>query len=99
MSTEPGEPVGIPDGQRQQALATAVQQEVTRGGRVESQGPYNAIIRYGKDINHVLHLILTLVTCSVWGLVWLALVINQMVQKKAVSLQVDPFGNVLRQEM
>ena len=40
---------------------------------MESQTDYTALIRFGKPINHVLHLILTLVTFGLWGIVWLAM--------------------------
>ena len=48
----------------------------------------------GKPVNHVLHLILTLVTCLVWGIVWIILV--GMGGEKRYSMSVDPYGNILR---
>lgn len=69
--------------------------EVAGGGRVESHSPYQAVIVRGKVVNHTLHLILTLVTCALWGLVWIALVIAA--GEKRVILQVDAYGNILRQ--
>lgn len=87
------------DAYRQQQLAIAVQKEVARGGRVESQGPYNAIIRKGKGTNHVLHLILTLVTLGFWGLVWITLAIVNRIGQGAIALTVDLYGNVQRQRV
>lgn len=97
MTVSPTE--GPTDSQRQQALATAVQKEVARGARVESQSAYSAIVRYGKPVNHVLHLILTVLTLGFWLLVWVTLVVLGIVKRKAVALQVDEFGNVLRQKV
>src|SRR3954453_16897927 len=77
-------------------LAQAIQREVAAGARVESRTDTDAIIVVGKRVNHVLHLILTLVTCLLWGVVWIALV--ALGGEKRVSLQVDEYGNVLRQE-
>lgn len=48
----------------------------------------------GKPVNHVLHLILTLVTCLVWGIVWIILV--GMGGEKRYSMSVDQYGNILR---
>ena len=87
----------VSDNVRKQRLAQAVQQEVDAGGRVETQGDYNAIIRFGKPTNHVLHLILTLVTCFVWSVVWLIMFIISTTSQKTITLTVDEFGNVLRQ--
>lgn len=84
---------------RKGRLAQAVQQEVVGGGRVETQGDYNAVIRFGKPINHTLHLILTLVTCSAWGVVWLVLWIMAQSSNKTVTVTVDEYGNVLRQQV
>lgn len=67
------------------------------GGRVETQGDYNTVIRFGNPINHALHLILTLVTLGLWSLVWLVVYINSVTSKKTITLNVDEFSNVLRQ--
>jgi hypothetical protein len=48
-------------------------------------------------INHILHLILTLVTCGVWAIVWIVLAF--VGGERRIALNVDDYGNVLRQEM
>lgn len=63
------------------------------GGRVESQSDYNAVITFGKKPNHLLHLILTLVTCFLWGIVWIVVAI--VVKESREMLAVDELGNVL----
>lgn len=78
-------------------LAMAIQREVAAGQRVESQSDLNAILVSGKPINHTLHLILTLVTCTAWGLVWIVLAF--VGGERRIVLNVDDYGNVLRQEM
>ncbi len=60
-------PQAISPEQRQSLLAQAVAREVASGGRVESQSPSQAIIVKGKPVSHTLHLILTLVTLSLWS--------------------------------
>lgn len=85
-------PVSFED--RRRALAFAVQREVMAGLRVESQTDDTAVLVKGKQTNHILHLILTLLTCLIWGVVWLVLALVN--QEKRVMLTVDPYGNVLR---
>ncbi len=67
------------------------------GGRVESQQDFQAVIIHGKPVNHLLQLGLSVVTCSVWLLVWLGLVIFG--GEKRVLLNVDEYGNLLRQKL
>lgn len=94
MSTVPSTPQPWADNDRKAALAEAVAREVAAGARVESQSDYQAVVVRGQRVNHTLHLILTLVTCSLWGIVWLILVLTG--GEKRVVLQVDPYGNLLR---
>lgn len=81
--------------ERKANLAQAVSREVAAGWRVESQSDYQAVVVRGGNTNHVLHLVLSLVTCGVWLLVWP--VIALINQRKTLILQVDEYGNVLRQ--
>ena len=82
--------------QRKSALAQAVSREVAAGCRVESNSDYQAVMVKGKRVNHMLHLILTLVTLSLWSWVWLALAIFG--GESRLVLTVDDYGNVLRQK-
>lgn len=63
-----------------------------RGWRVESQSDYQAVFVSGRPVNHVLHLILTLISCSTWGVVWVSLVFFGG-EKREIS-NVDEWGNV-----
>jgi hypothetical protein len=78
--------------ERRSSLAQQLQQAATRGLRVESQQDYQAVLIEGKPVNHILHAILTVVTCLVWGLVWA--VIAATGGEKRHQLLVDDFGNV-----
>lgn len=89
----------LSDNTRKQRLAQAIQSEVVRGARVETQADFSAVLRFDHRINHVLHLILTIVTVGIWSLVWLTLGIVNMTRTKAVTLSVDEWGNTLRQEV
>lgn len=94
-TTPPIAPKPMDDAQRQASLAQAVARSVAGGARVESHAPYQAIVVTGNKVNHTLHLILTLVTCGGWGLVWIALAL--IVKEKRTVLTIDPYGNVLSQ--
>ncbi|NYH51425.1 hypothetical protein HNR06_001014 [Nocardiopsis arvandica] len=94
-----GEARELDPNERKMKLGQAVQAEVVQGGVIESQSDFTAVIRYGKPINHVLHLILTLVTCGLWGIVWIILWIVSIQEKKSIALQINEFGQVFRQEI
>ena len=85
------------DAERKQLLARAVQGQIVAGGRIESQSDFEAVIVSGKPVNHVLHLILTLVTFLVWGVVWIALVAFGG-EKRSIAT-VDEYGNVAVQRI
>jgi hypothetical protein len=85
--------------ERKSRLSLAVRQEVAAGGRVESQTEYTAIVRHGKPVNHILHLILTLVTAGLWAIVWVIVSIVAASGRKAISLTVDEYGQVLGEQM
>lgn len=88
-------PQPLSDQEQAQRLSVAVAAQVARGARVESQTQDQAIVVFGKPVNHVLHLILTLVTCGAWALVWVILAIAGGEKRHVV--RVDQYGNVLFQ--
>jgi hypothetical protein len=63
---------------------------------VESQADYQAILVRGHRPNHVLHLILTLVTLGIWAIVWILVAIFQ--KERRTIIRVDEFGNTLVQD-
>ena len=65
MSTAPTE----------QSLDAAIANYVKWGWRVESRTEHQAVIVKGHRPNHILHLILTLITLGVWAFVWILVVI------------------------
>jgi hypothetical protein len=77
------------------ALATAVTREVAAGWRVESQTPTNAVLVKGKQTSHVLHLILSFITFGLWVPVWIIMAVLN--RRQAITLAVDPYGNIQRQ--
>ncbi len=78
--------------ERKSLLAQYVANNSAAGWRVESQSDYQVVMTKGKKTNHVLHLILTLVTCGFWGIVWIILAVVNKTSKQILA--VDDFGNV-----
>jgi len=83
--------------ERKEALGRAVHMQVAQGARVESQGDYQAILVTGHRPNHILHLILTLVTLGLWGIVWIA--VAALGGEKRMSVGVDEWGNTNVQKL
>jgi hypothetical protein len=78
--------------QRKQALANAIASNVRDGWEVPYQSDYHAVLVKGSKPNHILHLILTLITLGLWVIVWIILAIVKRPRSRMIS--VDEFGNV-----
>ncbi|WP_156750092.1 hypothetical protein [Mycobacterium sp. E2479] len=63
-----------------------------RGGRIEARMPTSAIVVTGKPVNHVLHLLITVLLCGLWLPVWIILAANGGEKRTMVS--VDEYGQV-----
>ena len=77
--------------ERRELLARQITSLITQGRRVESQSDFQAVLVQGHRVNHVLHLIMTLITLGVWAIVWLAIVF--LGGEKREVVQVDEWGN------
>lgn len=78
----------------QPALDRAVAQELAAGGELQSQAGTNAVILRGKKVNHILHLILSLLTAGLWLIVWLLLIFTNKRQRIVLTATED--GQVQR---
>ena len=76
--------------ERKEVLARQIANQIAQGRRVESQGDFQAVMVQGHRVNHVLHLILSLLTLGIWLIVWVALVIFG--GEKREVIQVDEWG-------
>lgn len=74
-------------------LDWVVNQRIASGWRVESRSATQAVLVRGQPVNHVLHAVLTVFSCSLWGAVWVALVLANKVER--VALTVDAQGRVV----
>jgi hypothetical protein len=67
------------------------------GWRIENRSDYQATIAQGKKVNHILHLILTILTAGLWAIVWIILAITGGVKRHILT--VDEYGNVIDQKI
>ena len=81
--------------ERKASLARLISNKVHEGWRVESQSDYQAIMVRGHRPNHILHLILSIITLGIWLIVWL--LVAAWGGEKRRTLMVDEFGNGLFQ--
>lgn len=87
----------VSEDERRNILAQQIQMSAVRGLRIESQDRYQAILVEGQPVNHVLHAILTLATCLLWGIVWAVLAVTGGEKRHLISI--DEYGNVLHQQL
>lgn len=73
-------------------LDWAVNQYVANGWWVESRSPSQAVLRRDGEVNHVLHAVLTLLTCLLWGVVWI--VMAALSKTERVVLTVGKTGHL-----
>lgn len=83
--------------ERKAMLAQQLQSGAARGLRVESQSDFQAVLVQGQPVNHVLHAIITIFSCGLWGIVWIILAITGG-EKREMAV-VDEFGNVQLQKL
>lgn len=80
--------------ERHRILANYIGSEVSRGARIESQTPEQAVIVYGKPVNHLLHFLIGFPTVGVWWItVWPALAVFGGEKRKVV--RIDEYGNII----
>jgi hypothetical protein len=85
--------IPLPESDRQQILQTHLSQLLASGrGRIESVTPYAATVVTGEKVNHVLHLLISLLLCGFWVPVWILLAATGGEKRRVLT--VDPCGNV-----
>lgn len=82
--------------ERKAILAQQVQQAVGRGMRVDTQSDTMVVVVSGKPVNHILHLILTVLTMGLWVIPWVIMAIAGGERRTMIS--VDEYGHVLSQK-
>jgi hypothetical protein len=82
---------------RRELLDRMVAAQIATGARVQSQGEYQAVVVHGKPVTHVLHLVLTVLTVTLWAPVWVCVTIFG--GEKRAMITVDEYGNVAIQKV
>ena len=59
------------EAERREALDAAVRRALEKGARLESRTDYSAVLVVTNKPNHMLHLVLSVVTLGIWLLTWL----------------------------
>lgn len=85
------------DTERKAVLAQQIQMAIAQGGRVESQSEFQAVIVTGQPVNNTLHAIVTILTCLIWGIVWIILSVTGGERRQLIV--VDEFGNATVQRL
>jgi hypothetical protein len=80
--------------QRKQILKDFVINQVTFGSRVVLQEDFDAVLVYGKNPNHILHLLLSIITLGLWIFVWILLYFTS--REKRYSLHIDEYGVITK---
>jgi hypothetical protein len=83
--------------ERKDALDRQLQQFGAQGWRIENRSDYQATIAKGDRVNNTLHLLLTIFTVGLWGIVWIVLLITGGVKRRMVTI--DEFGNAVEQKL
>jgi hypothetical protein len=78
--------------ERKAALDAALSRYGAKGWRIENRSDFQATIAKGKELSHLLHLLLTLITVGLWLVLWLVLGVAGGVHRRLVT--VDVYGNV-----
>lgn len=77
--------------ERRAILAERIQEQARKGYRIESQQDFQAIMVKGHRPNHILHLLLTVLTVGLWAIVWVNVAIWGGERRRMIV--VDEYGN------
>jgi hypothetical protein len=88
VQTQTSGPVSAEE--RRQQIDAAVNEFAGNGWRIESRSDFQVVFVKGKRPNHILHLLLTLVTVGLWAIVWIILAVVKHEQRRIVT--VDEYG-------
>ena len=83
--------------ERKAALDRQLQLQGAHGWRIETRSDFQATIARGKALNNTLHLLLTVFTLGLWGVVWIILALTGGVKRRMITI--DEFGNPVEQKL
>lgn len=76
-------------GDQQEALDARIAHWIKWGYRVESQSPTQAVLVTGRRPNHILHVILSVITLGLWLIVWFLVATFSGEKRKTISVSAD----------
>jgi len=76
--------------QRKEILRNFVIGRVANGYRVELQDDLSAVLLYGKRPNHILHLLLSIITLGIWLFIWIIIALS--VKESRSLYKIDEYG-------
>ena len=82
-------------------LSNAISNHTIRGAMIITQNDQEcwAILSYpAKPVNHILHAILTILLCGLWGIAWIILYVNRTKERR-VRITVLPTLEVREEVM
>jgi hypothetical protein len=82
---------------RRAALNRALQVRGALGWRLVARSDFQATIVKGNRLNNTLHLILTIITVGLWGIVWILLALFGGIKRRVVTI--DEYGNFVNNEL
>lgn len=65
-----------------------INEQLVKGCRIESQTPTTTVLLKGERVNHVLHLLLTIITAGLWLPIWVLIAASGGVKRKVVRLEI-----------
>lgn len=95
-ATQSYPPTPLSETERSDVLDAVVAEAVSIGARVESRSPTQVVLIFGSTTSggvHVVHFLLTLLTCGLWAFVW---ALAGMRHEDREILTVDPYGEIVR---
>lgn len=87
-----GRTVVLDDTGRSELLDAVASHYTTQGYRIETRTTQEVTLVQGKKVNHILHLLLTVLLVGTWLLVWIFLILFS--GQKRVTVRVDNTGRV-----
>ena len=85
-----GEPRERTDAERIELLRNFVIKQVANGASIELQDDFSAVLVWGKKPNHILHLLLSLVTFGIWIIIWILVAMTSGETRRLYKI--DKFG-------
>ena len=78
------------------ALNNAISYRTAEGWRILTQNETQAVLEKGGNVNHTVHLILSIISCGLWLLVWP--VVWFLNRRQSLVLRYDPATDMVTEQ-